>query len=440
MTRLGAWKPSAWKPLLGTWPAGAVYGTLLAAAVCALPFQIDWAEGLAPTDSEQSVLVRLRYMTVSPTLLNAERSGPVAYLHEALWLALFLGLLVGASRAVSRRSSGAEDRSGLFCLAMVAFAPLANLLVLTALELPQLVADPVLRGDRAAQLLTDAQDASPHTIVLAICGAGVASWRAARIRQRREGRAEEGGSGEEGESGEESQSAGTAAEVTTLRALLWEALAETTGPRETLWRRIGATVLATAGALVLLLLLSSGLYESVLSRPAYALCRVGGSAEICADRLVTLAEGSLPKNDVPPRLSPAYWAYAKMYALQGYAALFASVHFMVRARPGTRSDRPAAVFLVAWAGYCAGAVLYAHLLEMGERAALRGFLTWSEVPDLLSGLLIPPTGLDHTLLAAPLAAGICALFAWGRIRLRDLGARAGDASPPAQAPVVTPRR
>lgn len=406
--------PAVRRPLLARPSHAAAVGIVVGAVLSALPTQIHWAETLSTSQAELGLPARLRLFTVSPTLLYSEHAGWSAHLHELLWLAVLSALLLGAATGVSRRSTDPEGRPFALCLALLAFAPLAHTAALVVLSLPRLLRDPVTRGPDMAQLLTDAQVAFPHMVLLGGCGVIAVACAVAL------------------HAGDSTGSSYPNRPASLGRALL-RALAETTGPRPTLRRRIGGTLLASAGGLLVLLFLSSSRFTSLSAGPADALCHVSGYVEECSRRLVEVVSGPLPRND-EGRLPQAYWGYARLYALQGFTACFAVSYFFATAIPTVRRTSWS-VFLAVWSAYTMGTVAYAVLLEFGKEAAT-GPLRRSDLPDLLTGLFIPPQGLAHALLGAPLAAGILAVLTSGRTRLRK-AREAGRADEPGAAPEGT---
>ena len=80
----------------------ALAGLVTMVVVAALPAQIDWADRLGHPELFGD---RLRFLTVSPTLLYTERSGWPAYLTELVWAALFLGLVLAAATVFGRATA-----------------------------------------------------------------------------------------------------------------------------------------------------------------------------------------------------------------------------------------------------------------------------------------------------------------------------------------------
>lgn len=395
----------------------ALCGMALAEVVSALPAQIRWADGLGTGAFDADTLTRLRQLAVSPTLLYGERVGLAAVAHEILWTAVFLGLLMSAACAVARRAADVPIRPAAFCLALLTFAPVANLLALLVLAFPELASEPVLRGAHFTEILRDTQDGSAHVIFLALAGAcaGVA------VSLRAPTKSDEGG--------EVSKGAEGSARHKGVREQLLDHLLELRGPERTLWRRIGATIMVTCGAGILLMTLSSGLPSAVLTLISDALCRDSGTLRSCSDELASLMTGPLPHND-DPRVTSAYFGYASIYALQSFALSFAALFFLVRAQPGMRSG-PATTLLVGWSAYTVGAISYVALLELGLAFGQTPDLARSDLLELVSQLLVPPGALSHTLLAAPLTAGALALCSWTRVRLKEIRGHRTEAAEPA---------
>ncbi|MGP3949722.1 hypothetical protein [Streptomyces sp. 7N604] len=288
---------------------------------------------------------------------------------------------------MARRTAEVPAQPFPFCLALLTFAPLANLLALTVLELPRLAFEPVLRGVRMEQLLNDAQKSSAHVMLLASAGV-CAAILCAGVRSR--GKDPEVEKGTENEEGEETETGEEA-----VRGQSWARgqLLALLGPRETLWRRIGATIVVTCCAMPFLKLLTSGAAEALFALPARSLCAADGDTGSCSDALVKLVTGPLPENEMPP-VSPILFAYATVYAFQAFALCFAFVIFGFSAPPGIRRG-PLTTLLSTWAAYTAGATAYAAQLDvalgLGRSVPLSMSAAWQFV--------LPPSGLPHTLLA-----------------------------------------
>ncbi|MFG2195071.1 hypothetical protein [Streptomyces sp. NPDC048639] len=377
------------KPLLrGRFVRAALCGMLLAEAVAVLPGQIRWADGLGSTTAiadYPGAPAALRLITVSPTLLYSERTGLDAAVHETLWAVLFLGLLLRTARAVARRTAHPSVRSLPFCLALITFAPLAHLLALILLRLPRLAFEPHRRAGDMLEVLIDAQKASAHVMFLAAVGS-CAAIIAALAAVRPDAPAAQG-------TGQQ------------LRQIL--------GPGHTVWRRIGVTLLLTCCALPLPKLLGSGFGEALYELSARALCagvpEAGGGDGIaaCADSLALQMTGSLPEN-AGGRISPVLFGYATVYALLGFACCFAALTLAFRVLPGMGRG-PAATFLTTCAAYATGAVAYGALLD-------QALLLGAGEPSDIGQLLVPPSALAHTLLAAPLVGALFALGSWANGR------------------------
>ena len=413
----------------------ALCGTVLAEIIAVLPAQIRWADaaGLRGADPDDTLLA-LRALTVSPTLLHGVRTGLTAAVHEAAWAVLFLGLLLSAAHLAARRSARPPARPLVFALALMTFAPLANLAALLVRSLPQLAFEPALRGMNLARLLDDAQEQSAHAAVLALAGIIAVVACEARLSARRKHAnapsADDRTTDPAVPDGAEPGSDGNG--PVPARSPLRQQLLSLRGPEETLRRRIGATLLAVCCAALFLKLLTSDAAEALLRWPAGALCAYATAPGPCAEALASTVTTSPPGEAEAPQ--GVLLVHATVYALQGFALSFAVPYFVLRAQRDVRNT-PAATLLAVWAAYTTGAVTYGAVLDQATGLAF-GFT------PTVAGLLIPPSALGHTLLAAPFVGAVFALGTWIRARLGTARRRDGSTPPETaggpDAPAVRP--
>lgn len=382
------------EPRIKTPYVAAAVGIVLVESFSSLPSQIRWADELGRVSPETPLWARLRHMTVPPTLLYNEDSGWSAALDVVLWTGLFAFILITAARAVAGRAALPPERSAVFCLALIVFAPLANVVAQILPEVTVLLTEPVQRGELLTRVLWDAQESSAHALyvtavtVVCVTVAG-AAWRR--------------GSTEPGAGNEERRPRGR------LRDGLLSLFLVLRGPEHTLWRRIGLCLLLTCGASALMKLLSSASYEGWLSLIVAPLCHSDGMPALCSEQLGSALFGYLPNNHGPvPRVSPVFYGYAALYALQGFALSFALCTFFL-ASTGMLRRTPAATLLASWSGYLLGTLTYGVLLELGLRMAEGRTVSFATLPELLPSMLLPPESLAHMLFAAPTAATLLAL-------------------------------
>ncbi|MFI1811118.1 hypothetical protein ACH414_12425 [Streptomyces sp. NPDC020422] len=401
-------------PALRTACLSLVLALAAAEFLAATPFQIDWADSTGRVGYHTPLSARLRYLTVSPVFLYGVGGTVRAAFGLVLWTAVFALVLTLGARALAHRSAEPGARVGVFLFAVLVLAPPANAVAWIVPLVPSLVREPVGRGEVLTRALIDVQDSTGHAMALALVAALCAglAHTAAHRRASRRGSAE--------------APAGTEApEPPTLRGVLLQLAVLLRGPSETLWRRIGLTLLMTCGACVLLKLLASPGTEDVLSALARPFCQSDGDVRLCSKQLGSVLQGDVPDNSPSPVVPPVYFAYASLYALQGFALLFAMCVFLLTAQTELRRT-PATTFLMTCWGYVFGTVTYGVLLEVGLAAGQGEPVGLSALPGLLPRLLVPPPTLSHTLFAAPVAAGVFALCHRTWIRLRSREARRPD--------------
>ncbi|MFM9368212.1 hypothetical protein [Streptomyces sp. Da 82-17] len=370
--------------------AATLLAVLAAHLVGVLPQQTAWAE--LPADG--SPLSALRRLTVAPNPLFSEQTGLAALGPDALWTAVFLLVLAALGSAVR---AVAPERVRMLVLAALlpAFAPLAGLLALATVRLPELSFDPYTRGDAANRLLTDAAQSHGHTLLLGLVGAAVAGCLGLSALAR--------------------HLAATEPRFTS------EPVGWLRDQARLLLRSTGPALLALAGGAVVLLAFTAGLPVLLLDPLVRIWC---GSAELPAPCAVQLS-GDL---DTLPSTSwsaqhPLLYRLLTLYAWQSFALLYVGGYVIVRRL--TRSlPRVVGAAVSAYAAYPPAVCTYVALLD-GVDTALdsgRQLLTGDEL--LLQAL--PPAGLYHALFAAPVAAAVCAGSLALRLRLRRAPADTAD--------------
>lgn len=370
--------------LLGHPVRGAALGMLLAVAVGALPQQIRWADGVGATPGPAT---GIRLLTVSPTMLYGDRTGMSALLHEMWWAALFLGVLLAMSWGTAR-AARTRARPFVLCVALVTFAPVANLVALALTNAARIGDQPIRRGEYVERLLLDAQSGTARAVVIAVVGACVVYFsHAAYLRAHLEARA----------------SPATASARHVLEMLR--------GPGSTLWRRLGTGVALAAGAAVSLRLFTSDIVREALMPFARPACAVSTFPDVCAERLTTTVFQTLP--GYTPILDPLAFNYARLYAFQAFLVLFTLTYVLLRAAPGV-TRHPLMTMLAVWHSYTWGAVAYAAVLG---QAVVLGASSGVTLADHLD-LIVSPRGLTHALLAAPVVAVVFAAITCASQRLR----------------------
>ncbi|WP_053202237.1 hypothetical protein [Jiangella muralis] len=348
-------------------PIGAALAAMLPLlVVAALPAQVGWAERLGAPERFGD---RLRFLTVSPTLLFGERSGPPAYLLELLWAALFLTLLLAAAWRLATAVADDWTRPFVLLPALTVLAPVANLAALLVVHAGGLTTDATGRGAALARLLTDAQNASAHVMLVGLAGGlAVLLTHAERLWPR-------------GDDGTPLVNRETA--LTVLR-----------GPLPTLWRRIGVALLAAALA-VPAMSVAGDVVAAVAEPVARLWCAGSPPGNACVPALTGLA-GAEPVQLSHLLLDPGRERLLRIYTVQVFLLVFAVAYFQLHAQP--LRHRPATTLLVVWFAYTAAVVAREGVvdasLDIADEPGLPGLL----------GLLLPPGGLASTLLAAPAVA------------------------------------
>lgn len=365
----------------------AAAGLLIAEALAVLPAQIRWADSgelwtlrVLPYESP---LGNLRLMTVSRTLLLGERSGAPGLAHEALWCALFLGMLLSTAWAVAARIGGGDAgrRALALCLALTAFAPQAHLLALTALRLPDLLLTPSGRGTSAQELLEDAREGAAHAVLMALFAcAAVALTRLGRRSRERHGQLP----APQGElPGLPSRIAAAAAvglgATGTLGLFTSIGAARAVWPAAESWCAHEPEPGTCVGYLVGTL---------IRPRPYYAMPDV---------------TGQVPQDEFPSYNGP-FFLDSSLTALLVFATTCAVVAYAVRASAPHTGSPPLTALLTGWLAFTWAAVGFLVPL----RYELDPSAYDAAPPASWAALLIPPTGLQYALLAAPLFAVLLA--------------------------------
>lgn len=376
-----------------------------------LPAQVTWADQ-QPFGHAEGTADRLRLLTVSPVLRLSPDTGLSAVLNEVLWTGLFLLLLASGASALASRTPK-PHRMPVVGTALLAFAPLAQLLALTFIRLPELSSDPPTRGAAALQLLQDASTGIGHALLLGAVGAVVAWIQGIPdlVQQLSESLVptSESVDSEPGLDRSPDPSRGQLARLVA---------AQLVGPPGTAWPRIGGALLATAGAASVLALFAAELPTEVLAPALDFWCGPADVPDRCADELRQQITGTLPSAgllDTQPLLS----RLVHLYAGQAFVLLCAFTYFTVR-RTTLGLPRAAGVAFSAWTAYTAGAVIYVAVLQAGidTAASPAQALPYSELPRYL----LPPEGFEQAVYAAPVAAA----FAAGAVLLATRITESGD--------------
>ncbi len=371
----------------------ALAGLVTMLVVAALPAQIDWADRLGRPELFGD---RLRFLTVSPTLLYTERSGWPAYLTELLWATLFLGLLVVACWRLATAIADDWTRPMVVALALPVLAPLANLVALLLVNTGGLTTDAAGRGERLERILLDAQQASGHVVLVGLAGAvAVLVTHGDRLWTRDA--------------------------VGTPRVTRETFLTLLRGPMPTLWRRIGMAVLAAAVAYPAMLVagdvLAAG-FEPI----ARVWCSGAPPGDGCAGAL-TFPVGATPTQPGDVVFDEGRALLLRIYAIQVFLLIFALAYFQVHTQPVR--PRPATTLLAVSYAFTLAVVAHEGVVD-----ASIGVADEPGLPGVL-GLLLPPDGLTATLLAAPaVAAGFAAVHAVAtRLRQRRQPSQPGVTTP-----------
>jgi hypothetical protein len=360
----------------------ALAGMLVLLVVAALPSQIDWADRL---DRAELLGDRLRFLTVSQTLLYSDRSGWPAYLTELLWAALFLGLVLAAASAFGRATADEWTRPVVVALVLPVVAPAANLVAMVLVQAGGLTTDAASRGERLARILLDAQNAAGHVVLVALAGSLlVLATHADRLWPR-----EPDG---------------------TVRVTAASALTLVRGPAGTVGRRIGLALL-TAAVAYLAMLVAGDVLATVAEPIARLWCAGSPTGDGCARGLTGIV-GTEPTQPGDVLLDQGRAGLLRIYAVQVFVLVFALAYFQVHIQPLRR--RPATTLLAVWYAYTLAVVAHEGVVDAGV-----GFADQPGLPGVL-GLLLPPSGLATSLFAAPaVAAGFAAVHALLRRRRRE---------------------
>ncbi|TDD98077.1 hypothetical protein [Jiangella asiatica] len=365
------------RPILRGRPLRAgLAGILSMIMVGALPAQVTWADALG---SPEALGDRLRFQTVSQTLLYADRSGWPAYLVEALWAAVFVGVLLAAVWLLAVVTADEWTRPVVVAVALPLFAPLANVVALVVTNVGDLAFD-TERGENLLQVMADAQNAAGHVMLVAFAGALVVGVvHADRLWER-----------------------GPDGEVVVSRRTLLLLLR---GPMDTLWPRIGVAVVAALAGYV-----AMRVAPELLSRgfePVARLWCLGERGEAGCVRSLVGTVGDGPPDLAALVLDSGRRWFLRLYALQVFLLVFALAWFQLRTQP--LRTGPATTLLAAWLAYTLAVVTHVGVLDAGLGAQDQ------PGPAGVLGLLVPPSGLASTVFTAPVvAAGFAAVHAAAR--------------------------
>lgn len=366
--------------------------------VAALPAQIDWADRLG---QPELLADRLRFLTVSPTLLYDERSGWPAYLTELVWAALFVTVVLTVSWRLAVAVADDWTRPVVFALALPVLAPLAHLVAQLLVHAGGLAADAVGRGERLERLLTDAQLASGHVVLIALAGAAlVLATHADRLWPR----APDG----------------------TVQITAASALTLLRGPAPTLWRRIGLAVL-TAIVAYLAMTVVPDVLAAAAEPVARLWCAGAPPGDGCVGGLTFIA-GDAPADPSQVLVDQGRAWLLRIYAIQAFVLVFALAYFQVHTQP--LRPRPATTLLAAWYAYTCAVVAHEGVVDAGVGVADGPLLSG------VLGLLLPPSGLRYALFGAPAVAVAFALVHALVLRLR--GRRRRREAQPSQPGVTSP--
>ncbi|MEU6115912.1 hypothetical protein ABZ840_15475 [Streptomyces sp. NPDC047117] len=377
--------------------AAAVLTVLLLHLLGTLPQQVDWAD----RSTGDRPLSALRLLTVSPTLRFTEATGAPAVLQEALWTVLFLVLLAAAAAGFAARATG---RAKIMAVAVVfpVFAPLAHLLALACLRLPELSFDPALRGQATLQLLMDAQAGTGHAVLIGLLGGQVAQLT--------------------GVLGADTEESGL-----PLRERLHAVTRRFRARLDTLWPQIGSTLLATAGGALVLSVLLSDAPGRVLEPLVRLWCAPDELPKECG---IWLREqvGNTDGTALLAGEKPRTRQFMLFYAWQTFLALYLVTHLCVSVTTAGLARVPR-VLLSTWAAYTLGAIGFVGGLEAAGIPEGAAAAADPLARQLL--MLLPPHGLEHALYGAPVAAAVCAGTVWAGSRLIRRGTRPDPAPTPA---------
>ncbi|MBM7442418.1 hypothetical protein [Streptomyces sp. HB132] len=345
-----------------------------------LPAQIHWAEAAGSPSSWEA----LRMATVSPVWRFNEQTGVAGFLLEGLWLALFLAVLLSATRALAARMGPPLRPGARQAVILLLAAPAAAGVALLISRFPDFLHDQepdglwqrIMRyeGPQLPRLLEDACTIAPHALLLGTAAA--VTWQACAVPARM-------------------RSAGIPRSVRRRALFLVSVLR---GPLRTLWPRIGETVLATAAATA---------FERLLALPA-----LGTPARVAFEGLCPsncgdgVASAVLPLPDTggqPTTVQELIMVvHIEPLGHVWFTCAFAVTFFVFRALPAFRARplRPATLFVLFWLSYAAGRLcrhLYVTVWSFGMEAP--------PVPaEVLRSLLLEPEPLRDALFSAPATA------------------------------------
>lgn len=396
---------SALRSLRGNPLSPALLAVLLVHLLGTLPAQVSWADQQPLEHREgtaESTADRLRLLTVSPVVRLSTSTGLAAVRDEVLWTGLFLLLLAASAWALASRTPQ-PHRMPVVGTALLAFAPLTQLLALTFIRLPEL-ADPLTRGTAALQLLQDASAGMGHTLLLGTVGAVTAWIQAVPHLARQLSQSLSPASAPVSTDPDRTPGPDQGPELTRGQSARFVA-AQLLGPLGTLWPRIGAALLATAGSGAVLAWFAADTPVEVLAPALDFWCARDDIPDLCVSQLRQQVTDNVPSPGGPLGSQPLLIRLLHIYAGQAFVLLCAFTYFTVR-RTTVAMPRALGVAFSAWTAYTAGAVIYVTLLQAGLDSALSPgqALPYSELPRYV----LPPLGFEHAVYAAPVAAVLCA--------------------------------
>ncbi|MFI5868255.1 hypothetical protein [Streptomyces sp. NPDC051546] len=374
---------------------------ILVHSVGALPAQIGWADSHVPPTTLEGLqgntlepLVALRLLTVSPMWRLGEAAGTEALRAEAVWTCLFTLVLLAASTMFTGRPGRASYRTLRACVPLVVLAPLAGLAALLVTRIPLFLGEqprlessskfssPVHGDTPLTEVLQDAYQIAPHSVLLGLSAAGVLlavkgiRWCASP-------------------------------HVPGVRRAVLLLLALLRGPADTVWRRIGETILVAGTATTALHLLTSPDLAKA-ARPLLDGYCSGFCDNDIARALLRPRTRLRPYSDAVTIITETFlrpWAY------ECFALLFALTFFVLRSLPGfrTRPIRARVLFLVCLGSFTVGSVAANTWLVLYSDAAFG-----TKPLHTFAGLILYSPGLHDALYAGPATAlvttvGVCVL-------------------------------
>jgi hypothetical protein len=364
-----------------------------------LPVQTDWAARFGSGGHPDGVLDALRLITVSPVWLERAETGGAAVAQEALWLTLFLAQLCLVASLFLRRLGTPRTIPLLSVWVLPTLAPMAHLIALLLMAIPQLAAY-TTGGEALAQTIQQGREGTQHALLLGLAG-GLTATVVGLVAAR-----------------------GPGTPTTSPRRLLRYVAAQLRGPAPTLARRIGGALAAGLLCCLLITLFGSQQVRDAVRLPATPWCAGARVPSDCTARIADITLAGLPVRG--NAAGTTLWSAFPLIRFHAYLACFcvaAMVAYLLRTLRGLRARHSPLplVFLRTWATYLAGSAFYGGVLDAVIALHLNSTHGLAARESLVLAHFLYSPGIDHALLTAPAAAALTT-FIVGLVRRAARGA------------------